>query len=136
MGEKECFTFKMRGYEAISQSSPTPLIVVVYTPLCAPGLGWREHHQGLVVSWLPQLLNPSLGLFEALDTLIMGGRTRRAAPGALETGRKHPLWGRPDIPGHRQVHLLVPVPTSSPSLELLVPSSSRTLHLTSGVHSL
>lgn len=22
MGEKECFTFKMRGYEAISQSSP------------------------------------------------------------------------------------------------------------------
>lgn len=55
----------------------------------------------------------------------MGGRTRRAAPGALETGWKHPLWGRPDIPGHRQVHLLVPVPTSSPSLELLVPSSSR-----------
>lgn len=77
------------------------------------------------VSWLPQLLNPSLGLFEALDTLIMGGRTRRAAPGELKTGRKHPLRGRPDIPGHRQVHLLAPVPTSSPSSGLLVSFSSR-----------
>lgn len=77
------------------------------------------------VSWLPQLLNPSLGLFEAPDTLIMGGRTRRAAPGELKTGRKHPLRGRPDIPGHRQVHLLAPVPTSSPSSGLLVSFSSR-----------
>lgn len=70
----------------------------------------------------------SFGLFQTLDTLIMGGRTYRAAPGALETGRKHPLRGRPDIPGHRQVHLLVPLSTSSPmspSSRLLMPSSSR-----------
>lgn len=68
-------------------------------------------------SWVERryLVTPAvhslLELFETLDTLITGGRICGTVPGALETGRKHPFWGRPDIPGHRQVHLLVPLPT-------------------------
>lgn len=91
----------------------------VSTPPCVlGGLGLKGHHQRLDVIWSPGLCSPSLELFETLDILITGGRTRLVVPGALKTGRKHLLWGRPDIPGHRQVHLLVPFPTF-PSAQLL-----------------
>lgn len=53
-------------------------------------------------------------------------------PGALETGRKHLLWGRPDIPVTARCTFWFPSSPPSPRSWLL---AAYFLQLTSGVHS-